>query len=211
MEAIADVDYVVVGAGAMGMAFTDALTAHADVSVALVDRRHGAGGHWLDAYGFVRLHQASAFYGVASTLLGGGRVQPDGPERGLHERARAAEITEYYARVLARLVASGRVAFHGRSEYLGERRFASLLSGTRYRAPRARLVDARYLAPDIPFLTPPPFAVEEGAHVVSVNELVRLDRVPRHYVPKRWVRVDRLPKAALGKPDLAAARRLADG
>ena len=44
MEAIADVDYVVVGAGAMGMAFTDALTAHADVSVALVDRRHGAGG-----------------------------------------------------------------------------------------------------------------------------------------------------------------------
>ena len=76
MEAIADVDYVVVGAGAMGMAFTDALTAHADVSVALVDRRHGAGGHWLDAYGFVRLHQASAFYGVASTLLGGGRVSP---------------------------------------------------------------------------------------------------------------------------------------
>ena len=37
------------------------------------------------------------------------------------------------------------------------------------------------------------------------------ERVPRHYVPKRWVRVDRIPKAALGKPDRAAARRLADG
>ena len=103
-----DVDYLVVGAGAMGMAFVDALTATADVSVAIVDRRHGAGGHWLDAYGFVRLHQASAFYGVASTLLGGGRVQTDGPERGMHERASAAEVSDYYARVLARLVATGR-------------------------------------------------------------------------------------------------------
>ena len=183
MDAIVDVDYVVVGAGAMGMAFVDALTGAADdVSVAIVDRRHGAGGHWLDAYGFVRLHQASAFYGVASTLLGGGRLQDDGPERGLHERASAAEVSEYYARVLARLVRSGRVAFHGRSEYLGDRRFVSLLSGTRFHAPRARVVDARYLSPDIPLLTPPPFAVEDGAHVVAVNDLVRLAEAPGHYV-----------------------------
>ena len=76
---VLETDYLVVGAGAAGMAFTDALVDHADVSVALVDRRHAVGGHWLDAYPFVRLHQASAFYGVASTLLGGGRVQQDGP------------------------------------------------------------------------------------------------------------------------------------
>ncbi|MBD8024923.1 pyridine nucleotide-disulfide oxidoreductase [Microbacterium gallinarum] len=183
MESIVGVDYLVVGAGAMGMAFVDALVAaDEDASVAIVDRRHGAGGHWLDAYGFVRLHQASAFYGVASTLLGEGRLQANGPERGLHERATANEVCAYYDRVLSRLTATGRVEFHGRSEYLGERRFASLLSGTRFHAPRARLVDARYLAPDIPFLTPPPFAVEEAAQVVTVNELVRLDRAPRHYV-----------------------------
>ena len=104
-----DADYLVVGAGASGMAFTDALIDHADVRVALVDRRHGAAGHWLDAYPFVRLHQASAFYGVASTLLGGGRVQEDGPEAGLHERATAPEICAYYGRVLTdRLLASGR-------------------------------------------------------------------------------------------------------
>jgi len=183
MDEILDVDYLVVGAGAMGMAFVDALTAADDeVSVAIVERRHGAGGHWLDAYGFVRLHQASAFYGVASTLLGGGRLQTDGPERGLHERASAAEVVEYYARVLARLIRSGRVVFHGRSEYLGDRRFASLLSGVRSRAPRARVVDARYLSPDIPLLTPPPFAVEDGARVVAVNELVRIAEAPGHYV-----------------------------
>ena len=82
------------------MAFTDALIDHADVSVAMVDRRHGAGGHWLDAYSFVRLHQPSSFYGVASTLLGDGRIQQTGPEAGLHERASVPEVCAYYARVL---------------------------------------------------------------------------------------------------------------
>ena len=77
-----EADYLVVGAGASGMAFADALTGHADVQVALVDRRHAPGGHWLDAYPFVRLHQASSFYGVASTLLGSGSIQSEGPEAG---------------------------------------------------------------------------------------------------------------------------------
>src|SRR3954451_12515610 len=97
-----EADYLVVGAGATGMAFTDALIANTDgARVALVDRRHGVGGHWLGAYPFVRLHQASAFYGVGSTLLGGGRVQQEGPETGLHERAIAAEVCSYYGHVLA--------------------------------------------------------------------------------------------------------------
>ena len=45
---VLEADYLVVGAGAAGMAFTDALIANADVSVAVVDRRHNVGGHWLD-------------------------------------------------------------------------------------------------------------------------------------------------------------------
>jgi cation diffusion facilitator CzcD-associated flavoprotein CzcO len=85
---VVEADYLVVGAGAAGMAFTDALIANADVSVAVVERRHSVGGHWLDAYAFVRLHQASAFYGVASTLLGDGTVQDDRPEAGLQEARR---------------------------------------------------------------------------------------------------------------------------
>src|SRR6187455_1067324 len=102
----------------MGMAFTDALIDHADVHVTLVDRRHAAGGHWLDAYPFVQLHQASLFYGVASTLLGGGRVQQSGPEAGLQERARQSEIRAYYDHILYdRLVGSGRVTFLRASDY----------------------------------------------------------------------------------------------
>jgi hypothetical protein len=184
MVAVLEPDYLVVGAGAAGMAFTDALIDHADVDVVMVDRRHGVGGHWLEAYPFVRLNQASAFYGVASTLLGGGRVQQDGPEAGLHERATAPEICAYYARVLReRMLGSGRVSFYPGCDYLGDGQFVSRVSGQRYEVrPRRRVVDARYLAPEIPAETPAPFGVADGVHVVAVNDLVKLGAAPSEYV-----------------------------
>jgi hypothetical protein len=177
-------DYLVVGAGASGMAFTDALIDHAGVRVAVVDRRHGVGGHWLDAYPFVRLHQASAFYGVASTLLGGGRVQPRGPEAGLHERASVPQICSYYSDVLTeRMLESGKVEFFPSCEYVGDRQIVSRVSGRRFEVPaQCRIVDARYLAPDIPADTPPPFEVADGAHVIAVNDLVRLTEPSSQYV-----------------------------
>lgn len=178
-----DADYLVVGAGAMGMAFTDALTDHADVRVALIDRRHGPSGHWLQAYPFVRLHQASAFYGVASTLLGGGRLQEHGPEEGLQERASQSEICAYYARLLDRMLESGKVEFFPNTEYLGDRTAVSRISGERFEVPaRCRIVDARYLAPSIPAEKPPPFGVADGARVVPVNDLARLEDAPIQYV-----------------------------
>src|SRR6476659_4629179 len=127
-----DVDYLVVGAGAVGMGFTDALIDHSpQVRVALVDRRHGVGGHWLEDYSFVRLHQSSTFYGVASTVLGGHR-QTEGPEAGLHERADQATICTYYDDVLTnRLLGSGRVDFYAGCDYPGDRTLVSLVSGER--------------------------------------------------------------------------------
>jgi cation diffusion facilitator CzcD-associated flavoprotein CzcO len=86
-----ETDYLVVGAGAMGMAFTDALVDHADVHVTLVDRRHAAGGHWRDAYPFVQLHQASAFYGVASTVLGVVTVSAGSATITLHNKHASAQ------------------------------------------------------------------------------------------------------------------------
>src|SRR5207342_3323409 len=112
------------------MAFTDALVDHAAVRVAVVDRRHSVGGHWLDAYPFVRLHQASTFYGVASTLLGGNRLQTRGPEAGLHDRATVSEICAYYHRVLTdRMLETDRVEFLPNCDYVGDRRIVSLVSG----------------------------------------------------------------------------------
>ena len=184
MTRVLEADYLVVGAGATGLAFTDALIDHTDARVAIVDRRHGVGGHWLDAYPFVQLHQASSFYGVASTLLGGGRVQQRGPEAGLHERASVSEILAYYGRVLTdRLVPSGRVELLSSCEYLGDRQIVSRVSGERFEVRQGcRIVDARYLAPDIPADTPPPFEVGEGVHVIPVNDLAVLDRAPSEFV-----------------------------
>jgi hypothetical protein len=178
-----DADYLVVGAGAAGMAFADALVDHADVRVALVDRRHGVGGHWLDDYPFVRLHQASAFYGVASTLLGGGQLQQRGPEAGLQERATQAEVCAYYAGVADRMVASGRVELHLNSDYAWDGVVVSRISGRRHEVrDGCRVVDARYLAPSIPAVTPPPFGVADGARVLPVNALARLEEAPSQYV-----------------------------
>ncbi|HLM17273.1 MAG TPA: pyridine nucleotide-disulfide oxidoreductase [Acidimicrobiia bacterium] len=182
-----DTDYLVVGAGAMGMAFTDALIDHADVRVTLVDRRYAAGGHWQDAYPFVQLHQASLFYGVASTVLGTGAVQQQGPETGLQERARRAEIQAYFDDILyRRFLGTGRVTFLSASEYTsdGPAHFVtSRVSGERIQVNvRRRLVDATYLSPTIPATTPPPFGVADGARVVAVHELPDVVDTPSDYV-----------------------------
>ena len=118
-----DTDYLIVGAGAAGLAFADALIAASDADVVMVDRRHGPGGHWNDAYPFVRLHQPSAFYGVNSRILGGNSIDRAGPNAGFYQRATAAEICDYYQRVLEEhLLASGQVRFFGMSDWLDEGR-----------------------------------------------------------------------------------------
>lgn len=78
VEGPASTDYLVVGAGASGLAFADALVAEADVDVTVVDRQADPGGHWLHAYPFVRLHTPSAYYGVNSLSLGENRVRCGG-------------------------------------------------------------------------------------------------------------------------------------
>ena len=178
-----DVDYLVVGAGAMGMAFTDALIDHADVRVAVVDRRHGTGGHWLEAYPFVRLHQSSAFYGVASTILGGGRLQERGPEAGLQERASQPEVVSYYARMAERMRETGRVEVLTGCEHVGDGTVVSRVSGRRYEVPAGcRVVNAHYLAPSIPAEKPPPFGVADDVRWLPVNDLARLEDAPSQYV-----------------------------
>ncbi len=50
------VDYLVVGSGASALAFVDVMLQETDATFAMIDRRAVPGGHWNDAYPFVRLH-----------------------------------------------------------------------------------------------------------------------------------------------------------
>jgi len=174
-----ETDYLVVGAGAAGMAFADALIAASDADVVLVDRRHAPGGHWHDAYPFVRLHGPSALYGVNSRPLGSDVIDREGPNAGFYPRATAAEICAYYQQVLEeQLLPSGRVRFFGLSGYNagpGGHQFTSRLTGqtTTIRV-RRKVVDARYLEPSIPATHIPPFGVEPGARLIPVNDLAGL-------------------------------------
>src|ERR671916_26936 len=126
-------DYLVIGAGATGMAFTDALIADSDATVVLADRRDAPGGHWNDAYPFVRLHQPSAFYGVNSLPLGRDQIDGSGLNAGFYEQASAPEICDYFRRALDNLLASGQVTWCASHEYAGRNgdghRLSSRLTG----------------------------------------------------------------------------------
>ncbi len=191
MAAMIETDYLVVGAGTAGMAFTDALLTHSDATVTVVDRRHAPGGHWIDAYPFVRLHQPSAFYGVASVPLGRDTVDRSGLNAGFHELAGADQLRAYFAEVmLQHFLPTGRVRYFPNSDYAadaqGGHRFTSRLTGATHEVGvRRKMVDTGYLEGRIPATSPPPFEVGEGVRCLPVGELPRLpDRSDR---PERFV------------------------
>ena len=179
-----ETDYLVIGAGASGMAFTDSLIAEAEVDVVMVDRRHSPGGHWNDAYPFVRLHQPSATYGVNSRPLGTETIDVTGPNAGFYERATGVEICDYFRRVLAeQLVGSGQIRFFGQCDYVrhdaGEHAFRSRLTGetTTVRV-RQKVVDATYLETSVPATHTPAFTIGEGVRLIPVGELVNVTEPP---------------------------------
>lgn len=179
-----ETDYLVVGAGAAGMAFTDALLAHSDASVTMVDRRHAPGGHWIDAYPYVRLHQPSAFYGVSSVPLGRDALDVAGTNAGYYELADADEIRAYFAQVMHRhFLPSNRVRYFPSSEYLGEDRFVSRLAQKSWKVNvRRKVVDTTYLEGAIPATSAPPFEVADGVRCVPAGEIARITERPEHFV-----------------------------
>lgn len=172
-----DTDYLVVGAGATGLAFVDELIAGADVDVTVVDRRQAAGGHWSDAYSFVRLHTPSAYYGVNSLALGEGRIDETGENAGYYERATGEEVSTYFREAAEGLVGTGRVRLLSAHEYLGGRggqegRLRDLSTGRLEEvAVRRKVVDARYLEASIPAKHTVPFQVAPGVRLIPVNDL----------------------------------------
>ena len=176
-----ETDYLVVGAGALGMSFVDTLIEHSDADVVMVERRHRPGGHWLDSYPFVQLHQPSRYYGVDSTPLGQDRVEPDGDGR----RLLRAGQRHGDLRLLRRGHAPS-VPGVGTCPLLPDvrlpRRPALPLPRDRWVTEvtvRSHVVDATYMASRVPATDPPPFDVADGVRCVPVGELAALDDPPR--------------------------------
>jgi NAD(P)-binding Rossmann-like domain len=167
-------DYLVVGAGAMGIAFTDALVSETDATVLVVDRGHQPGGHWTAAYPFVRLHQPSAFYGVNSRKLGSDTIDAVGWNKGLYELATGGEVCAYFDQVMQQqLLPTGRVAYFPMSEHHGDGLF-STLGGQDYTVTAQRaIVDATYLSVVVPSMRPPSFAVAPGVDCIPPNDLAK--------------------------------------
>ena len=111
-------DYLIIGAGATGMCFLDELINNSSsLTAIIVEQRDKPGGHWNDAYSFVRLHQPACTYGLNSRTLGAG-----GPDL-----ATKSQIVAHFEDGLAELLATGRVTFLSQCEHLGQGRVVSLL------------------------------------------------------------------------------------
>lgn len=173
MTATLSTDYLVVGAGATALAFIDTLLDETDADIVMVDRYDRPGGHWCVAYDFVRLHQPSDNYGVNSRVLGSSRIDETGFNAGLLELASGPEILGYFDELVReKFIASGRVRYLPRTEYLEDGRIRSLDDGVESKVEvRRRLVDSTYMKVTVPAVTPSPFAVGDGARVSPPNRL----------------------------------------
>lgn len=181
-------DYLIVGAGAVGLAFADTLLDEdPNCHITFVDKHARPGGHWNDAYPFVALHQPSAFYGVNSLAFPSEQIDEHGPNKGLYALASGAEVTAYFERVMNhRLLPSGRVAYHRLSEFRGRdengtARIAGVLSGEENNiAVRRKLVDATFYQTSVPSTHKRAYAVAEGVQVTIPGALPDLWKWPEN-------------------------------
>lgn len=179
-----ETDYLIIGAGATGMAFADTLLTETNAKIIIVDKFQKPGGHWNHAYPFVTLHQPSAFYGVSSTELGHHKIDENGFNRGLINLATGTAINTYYEQVMAgRFLPSGKVRYFPLCEYLGDSKFRSILSGEIFEVlVSKKTVDATHMKTKVPSTHVPNFSVSSEVKFIPINGLTNLEKTPDTYV-----------------------------
>ncbi|WP_018995525.1 NAD(P)/FAD-dependent oxidoreductase [Hirschia maritima] len=179
-----ETDYLIVGAGAVGMAFTDVILKETDANIILVDQHHKPGGHWNDAYPFVTLHQPSAYYGVSSVELSRGQKDLTGWNKGLGDLASGAEVSAYFDNVMKQhFLPSGRVQFHSMCRYDGDKKFTNILSGEEFDVSvRRKTIDATFLKTTVPSTHTPNFSISPDVQFMPLNNLPKVRKTPAGYV-----------------------------
>lgn len=177
-------DYLIVGSGAVGMAFADTLLTETDANIMIVDRHHKPGGHWNEAYPFVTLHQPSSFYGVSSRELSKGTKDEVGLNKGLNELATGSEVSAYFDDIMReQFLPSGRVTYFPMCEYEGSGKFESKLSGQQHEVSvNCKTIDATYLNTTVPLSHTPNFLLDEGVSFMPLNHLPNIKTPPAGYV-----------------------------
>jgi hypothetical protein len=177
-------DYLVVGSGAVGMAFADILLSDSDATIIIVDRFHKPGGHWNVAYPFVTLHQPSSFYGVSSRELSKGCIDKVGLNKGLNELASGAEVSAYFDDVMReQFLPSGRVKYFPMCDYKGDGKFVSSLTGETHQVKvNKKTVDATYLNTNVPSTHTPNFTIAADIQFMPLNDLPKVTQPPAGYV-----------------------------
>ena len=181
---ILETDYLIVGSGAVGMAFADVILSETNADIIMVDRFHKPGGHWNVAYPFVTLHQPSAFYGVSSVELSNNKRDKVGLNKGLADLASGAEINAYYDDIMRhKFLPSGRVKYFPLCDYKGEGKFESMLTGQGYEVNvNLKTVDATYLKTSVPSTHTPSFSVADGVQFIAINGLPKITSPPAGFV-----------------------------
>lgn len=172
-------DYLVIGAGASGLAFVDELINHDCGDIIIVDKRHTVGGHWTDSYPYVRLHAPSVFYGVNSLELSNDRIDSEGHNKGFQELATGVAVNRYFQQVLEdRLKASGKVRFLACTKYK-DGKLINLLNGKVSELKiRRKLVNATIHTNSVPKTHKPNFSISPHVDFVSCTSLA--DRIGQH-------------------------------
>ena len=181
-------DYLVIGTGATAMSFVDTLLdQQPDATVLMVDRLHRPGGHWNHAYPWVRVHQPSAWYGVASRELASGEKDKIGLNAGLYSMASGAEVLAHFEQVMQqRFLPSGRVRWLPMTNYQassnGTHWVTSLVSGQVQTVHvRRKVVDGTHARTEVPATHAPRYTVAPGVACIPINGLAALDRSYANY------------------------------
>lgn len=179
-----EVDYLIIGAGAMGMAFADTILTESDKTVMIVDMHQKPGGHWNDAYPFVTLHQPSAYYGVSSKELSKGVIDTIGLNKGLQDLATGPEIMAYFDEVMRyQFLPTGRVTYLPMCKYEGDGKISALTSNKTYQVKvREKIVDGTWLKTTVPSTHTPNFEVADGVKLIPLNDLPKVMQQPSRYV-----------------------------